>query len=109
LATTVVLFLIITIPLAGFFLQAAAQSRMEQAIQSQLVTSIEEIPTVELADMEEPRIVEQGDLLVITVPVYTRGEVSLEMLETLNETLSRAAQQPVQVRLVAIPLIEAPP
>ncbi len=109
LRTTVVLFLIITIPLAGFFLQAAAQSRMERMIQSRIVAHLEDVPTLELANLEEAQIEERGDLLLVTVQVYTWGEIPPALLDTLNDELSLAADQPVQVRLVAIPLIEAPP
>lgn len=109
LTTTLILFVLVAIPLGGFFVQSLNSSRRQQSIQENLVQILEVEPNIELVSQDEIRVREDGDGLVVTVPVYTGERITQGFAERLSERLSAEIGRPVTVRVVQLTLVEAYP
>jgi uncharacterized hydrophobic protein (TIGR00271 family) len=109
LATAIVLFLFITIPLGIFFVRSASSSRTSQVIQNTVVQDLGKVPGVELVNPDNIEIQNQDGKVVVTVPLYAQGSVSKSLANSLSNDLSQAIHKPVVVRLVTYPLVESSP
>lgn len=109
LVVTTVLFVLVTIPLAVFFFQSLRLFQTRQLIQTNLVQFMEETPEVELVSRDQVDIQEQAGELVVTVPVYVRGDLTRSFSISLSDHLSELIERPVSVRVVTFPLIESSP
>lgn len=109
LIVTIVLFFLITIPLAVFFFQSLRAFQTRQLIQNNLALILEETSEVELANRDDIEVLDQAGELVVTVPIYVRGAVTRDFAISLSEHLSELVEKPVTVRVVTFPLVEAAP
>lgn len=108
LSVTIILFVLITIPLGLFFVNSVRTANTRSILESALVKQIQTIPNLELVNSENIDFQSQGNVLVVTVPVYTFGTVQKGEVDQLSNDLSAAISRPVLVRLVTYPVIEAP-
>jgi uncharacterized hydrophobic protein (TIGR00271 family) len=109
LLTTIILFMLITIPLGIFFIRSIQSSRLSQSIQNNIADQLNNMPQVQLVSRDSITISNQGNDLVVTVPVYTQGNVSNSLADQLGQGLSSALQRPVIVRLVVYSVILSSP
>lgn len=109
LTITLALFVLISIPLAAFFVQTIQESRTRRQIQTLVQQSIQEYPQLSLATILDIEI-ESGDREVqVTVPLFTTGEVPDFFRRSMQDELASAIDRPVSVRLIAIPMLESDP
>lgn len=109
LVVTIVLFVLVTIPLALFFFQSLRDFQTRQLIQANLVQIMKDTPEVELVSRDDVDVQEEAGELVVTVPVYVRGELTRSFPISLSEQLSELVDGPVSVRVVTFPLVESSP
>lgn len=109
LLTTIILFLLITIPLGVFFIRSIQSSRLSQSIQNNLADQLKKTPQVQLVSRDSITLSNQGSDLVVTVPVYTQEKISTSLSDQLSQGLSRLLQRPVIVRLVVYSVIVSSP
>jgi len=109
LITTIILFVLITIPLILFFLQTVRTYRTRQIIQASLAQYLTSVSNIELVSQEEVTFVSQNNQLLVTIPVYVRGSVQDAQVKKLSEELTRAIGEPVMVRLVTYTILESSP
>jgi hypothetical protein len=101
--------MLITIPLGVFFIRSIQSSRLSQSIQNNIADQLNNMPQVQLVNRDSITISNQGNDLVVTVPVYTQGNVSNSLADQLGQGLSSALQRPVIVRLVVYSVILSSP
>ncbi len=109
LATTILLFLLITIPLGFFFVQSIQNFRTQQEIQNVMIQQSNENPNIELVNPDNIEVAYQRGEVLVTVPIYTTAAVPDSFAKQLNDDLSSAIGRNVQVRLVLYTIVEAPP
>ena len=109
LATTIVLFLLITIPLGFFFVQSIKNFRTQQEIQNVLIQQFKENTDIELVNPDNIEVSYQQESLSVTVPIYTTVVIPDTLVQLLNDNLTNTIGRKVQVRLVIYNVVEAPP
>ena len=109
LIVTIVLFVLVSIPLAYFFSQSLSAFQTRQLIQDNVTLIMEETSDVELVNRDDIEIRDQAGELVVTVPIYVRGTVTRSFAMSLSDHLSELVEKPVSVRVVAFPLVESSP
>jgi uncharacterized hydrophobic protein (TIGR00271 family) len=109
LLTTIILFMLITIPLGIFFIRSIQSSRLSQSIQNNLAEQLNDLPQVQLVSRDAITIGNQGNDLIVTVPVYAQGNISTSLSNQLSQELSSTLQRPVIIRLVIYSVIESSP
>lgn len=109
LVTTIVLFLLITIPLGFFFIQSIQNFRTQQEIQNVMIQEFSDNPNVELVSPDDIEVAYQQEEILVTVPIYTASTIPSSFAKQLSDDLSSAIGRKVQVRLVLYTIIEASP
>ena len=109
LIVTIVLFVLVSIPLAYFFSQSLSAFQTRQLIQDNLTFIMEETSDVELVNRDDIEVRDQAGELVVTVPIYVRGTVTRSFAMSLSDHLSELVEKPVLVRVVTFPLVESSP
>lgn len=109
LTTTVILFVLITIPLAGYLLRSLSVSQTQRAVRNNLVQILQDVPDVELVSLDEVQIQEKKGEVITTIPLYTNRVVTQSFAKQLSDQLTQAVGRPVIVRVVSLPLVESSP
>ena len=115
LGTAVTLLVLVSIPLGVLFVQTLRASQMQKLIQTTLAAALEKNPGVQLVDpdlveINEDALDAQGNpVTLVTVPLYVKGKIDPKLADQLRQTLGQAVDEPIQVRLVSYPVIEAGP
>ena len=109
LTTTLLLFILISIPLGAIFFNSVRNSTVKQNIQEAVVEQIASIQGLELVSRDDIQYQQVANGMEITIPVYTAGQVNPTVAEALGQSLTKAINQPVSVRLVLYPVIESTP
>jgi hypothetical protein len=82
---------------------------VKQNIQEAVVEQIASIQGLELVSRDDIQYQQVANGMEITIPVYTAGQVNPTVAEALGQSLTKAINQPVSVRLVLYPVIESTP
>jgi uncharacterized hydrophobic protein (TIGR00271 family) len=109
LITTIVLFVLITIPLILLFAQTVKTFRTRQIIQTTVAQYLTSTPDIELVSQDEITFVSQGNQLMVTIPVYIHGSVQDAQVKRLSDELTKAIGEPVLVRMVTYTILESSP
>lgn len=108
LITTIILFILISVPLGAFFIRTIQDSRFNQVIQNNLVQQFKDVPKAQLVNRDLITITTQGNELLVTVPVYSHGQIPTSLPARLSQELSGVVNKPVVVRLVVYTIVEPP-
>jgi uncharacterized hydrophobic protein (TIGR00271 family) len=109
LTTTIILLIIISVPLGAFFIRTIQGSRLNRVIQDNLVHQLKDVSRAQLVSRDSITITAQGNELLVTVPVYSHGQIPTSLPERLSEELSGVINKPVVVRLVVYTIVEPAP
>jgi uncharacterized hydrophobic protein (TIGR00271 family) len=109
LVTTIVLFVLVSIPLGFFLVQSVNNSSIKEKIQTTVVQEIETLPEIELVSQDNIQFSTQDQYMLVTIPIYTTGPVPGGVPDQLSQQLSEAIHRPVKVRLVVMPIIQSQP
>jgi len=103
LAASVVLFIIVAIPLALFFVRSVAYSNVRRTINQVLVQEVGANPQLELLEFDFQK---EKDQIEVTVRLYAQVMPSLEQVEAWRELLSQALGEPVRVSVASIEMLK---
>ena len=109
LVTTIVLFVLVSIPLGFFLVQSIDTSSVKEQIQTTVVQEIEKLPDIELVSQDNIQFSTQDQYMLVTIPIYTTGPVPKGVPGQLSQKLTEAIHHPVKVRLVIMPIIQSQP
>jgi hypothetical protein len=103
MAATITLLILISIPLATVFVQAVRESYLRQAINETLQEAYGQDPAFDVLDT----FVDEGDEFIqIVATIRSSDPITLDEASEIQAALSRELEQPVSLRLVAVPLTE---
>jgi uncharacterized hydrophobic protein (TIGR00271 family) len=101
--TSLVLLTAITIPLALIFVDAVQTYQTEQIAERVITEKLEPYPGVTLVGFDQ---IEQAEELIIRVEVNTIDALDDALIEELSLALRKGLDQPVTLRVIAIPVRE---
>jgi uncharacterized hydrophobic protein (TIGR00271 family) len=101
--TSLVLLTAITIPLAIIFVDAVQSYQTEQIAERVITEKLEPYPGVTLVGFQP---IKDGDELIIRAEVNTVDALDDTLAEELGLALRQGLDQPVTLRLIAIPVLE---
>ena len=115
LGTAVTLLVLVSIPLAVLFVQTLRTSQTQKTIQTAISAALQKEPSVVLVDpdlvqIDDGAVDAQGNpVTLVTVPLYVSGTLDPNLADQLRQALGQAVDEPIQIRLVSYPVVEAGP
>ncbi|MDQ4077949.1 MAG: DUF389 domain-containing protein [Chloroflexota bacterium] len=101
-----VLLFLISIPLARTLERSTTQAILDRTLNDVLEQTLNAQPGLSLYSVDWDRDVPVGEALPIRVVVYAATDVTAEMRQEIDETVSDAIGREVRLRLVVIPISE---
>jgi uncharacterized hydrophobic protein (TIGR00271 family) len=103
LVVAVTLLFLVSLPLAFIFGRTVQATQQREVIDRVLN---QEFDSLEHASLVSFEVDHQGDAINLTVTVYASQDISEETVKHLDDVVTEAVDQPVALRLIAIPVSE---
>jgi uncharacterized hydrophobic protein (TIGR00271 family) len=107
LTTTLLLFVLISIPLAAIFTQSVRSAAMKQSVINTLRDGVSDYPDIEIANPDDVSMSVKEGVWQIDAPLFVKGKLPAELASNLEQSLSSKLDRPVHVRLILYQVVEA--